>query len=103
MAKDKQRQEAVAAEQCQADDERLIAPVMLPDPVDAAIQCIWKNCALRAAPLKAILAMIECEDIAHEARAPPTTTLPHPAAMLSIPPRPMTYVGVDLSTMGGEH
>jgi hypothetical protein len=35
----------------------------------------------------------------HKAQAPPTTTLPHPEAMLSTPSRPMTYVGVVFFTM----
>jgi hypothetical protein len=37
----------------------------------------------------------------HEAQALLTTTLPHPAAMLSTPSCPMTYISVVLSTMGG--
>jgi hypothetical protein len=78
-----------------------MALVLPPDLGNAAIQRIWVECALLAAPLDAILAKIERNDIAHEARATPTTTLPHPAAMLSTPPRPMTYVGAVLSTMGG--
>jgi hypothetical protein len=78
-----------------------MALVMLPDPIDTAIRRIRAICALRAAPLDAILAKIECNNIAHKARAPPTTTLPHPGAMLSTPPCPMTYVGAVLSTMGG--
>jgi hypothetical protein len=85
LAKDKQRQEEAAAEQCQADNEHFMAPVMPPDPVDAAIQRIWADCALRAAPLDAILAKIERDNIAHKAQAPPTTNSPHPAAMLSTP------------------
>ncbi len=67
----------------------------------AAIRRIWVECALLAAPLDAILAEIERDTIAHEARALPTTTSPHSAAMLSTPPHPMTYVGMVLSTMGG--
>ncbi len=78
-----------------------MATVLPPDPVIAAIRRIWVECALLAAPLNAILAKIERNNIAHEARAPPTTTLPHLAAMLSNPPRPMTYVGTVLSRMGG--
>ncbi len=68
---------------------------------NAAIRHIQVECALLAAPLDAILAKIERYNIAHEARAPPTTTSPHPAAMLSTSPPPMTYVGAVLSTMGG--
>ena len=44
-----------------------MVPVMPPDPVDVAILCILADWALRAAPLNAILAKIECNDIAHEA------------------------------------
>jgi hypothetical protein len=57
-----------------------------PAHVDMALGHIWAACESLAALLNAILAKIECDDIAHEARAPPTTTLPHPAAMLSTPP-----------------
>jgi hypothetical protein len=78
-----------------------MAPVLPPDPGNAAIRRIRVECALFAAPLDAILAEIERDNIAHEARAPPMTTLPHTAAMLSTHPRPMTYVGAVLSTMGG--
>jgi hypothetical protein len=67
LAKDKRRQEVTAAEQCQADDKRFMVPVMPPNPVDATILCIWADYALRAAPLDAILAKIEREDIMHEA------------------------------------
>jgi hypothetical protein len=78
-----------------------MAPVLPPDPGNVAIRRIQVKCTLLAAPLDAILAKIDCDDIAHKTRAPPTTTLPHPAAMLSTPPCLMTYVGVVLSTMGG--
>jgi hypothetical protein len=101
LAKDKRRQEEAAAEQCRLDIERFMAPVMAPDPVDVAIRHIQANCALSAAPLDAILAKIEHDDIAHKARAPPRKTSPHPATMLSTPPCPMTYVGTVLSTMEG--
>ncbi len=67
LAKDKRHQEEAAAEQCQADDGHFMAPVMPPDPVDTAIRRIWENCSLCAAPLKAILAEIERNNIAHEA------------------------------------
>jgi hypothetical protein len=82
-------------------DKRFMVPVLPPDPVGAAIRRIWADCTLCAAPLDAILAKIASNDIAHEAQALPTTTLPHPAAMLSSPPHPMTYVGAVLSTLGG--
>jgi hypothetical protein len=101
LAEDKQRQEETAKKQCHADNEHVMAPVLPPNPSNAAIRRIWVECALLVAPLNAILAKIECNNMVHEARAPLTTTLPHPAAMLSTPPRPMTYVGAGLSTMGG--
>jgi hypothetical protein len=101
LAEDKRRQEETAKKQCRSDDERVMAPVLPPNPVITAIRRIRVECALLAAPLDTILAKIERNDITHEARALPTTTLPHPAAMLSTHPRPMTYVGVVLSTMGG--
>jgi hypothetical protein len=75
-----------AAEQCRVDDERCNAPVMPLDPIDAVIWRIWVDCALLAAPLNAILADIATNNIVHKARTPPTTTSPHPAAMLSTPP-----------------
>jgi hypothetical protein len=86
LAEDKQRQEETAKTQRRADDKHVMVPVLLPDPGNVAIRCIWLKCALLAAPLDAILAEIERDDISHEAQAPPTTTLPHPAAMLSNPP-----------------
>ncbi len=101
LAKDKWRQEETAKKQRRSDDELVMVRVLPPNSVNTAIWRIWVECALLAAPLDAILAKSECDDITHEARAPPTTTLPHPAAMLSTPPRPMTYVGVVLSMMGG--
>jgi hypothetical protein len=101
LADDKWRQEATAKKQRCADDECIMVPVLLPDPGNAAIRRIRVECALLAAPLDAILAKIERDDIVHEAQAPPTTTSPHLAAMLSTPPCPMTYVGAVLSTMGG--
>jgi hypothetical protein len=67
LAKDKRRQEESATEQCRADDEHFMAPVMPPDPIDAASRCIKADCALCAAPLDAILANIECNNIAHKA------------------------------------
>jgi hypothetical protein len=86
LAKDKWRQEETSKKQRCADDECIMAPVLVPNPGNAAIRRIRVECALLAAPLNAILAKIEHEDIMHEARAPPTTTLPHPASMLSTPP-----------------
>ncbi len=65
LAKDKQRQEETTA-----------------------IRHIRVECALLAAPLDTILAKIEWDNISHKAQAPPATTLPHPAAMLSTPPPP---------------
>jgi hypothetical protein len=101
LAKDKRRQEETAKKQCHADNKCIMAPVLPPNPGNVAILRIRVECALLAAPLDAILAKIECNNITHKAQALPTTTLPHPAAMLSTPPCPMTYVGAFLSTMGG--
>ncbi len=42
--------------QCHEEDERVLVLDMPPDPVDTAIRCIQPECALRAAPLDAILA-----------------------------------------------
>ncbi len=67
LVKDKQCQEEAAAEQRLADNEHFMVPVRLPNPVDMAIRCIWENCALCTAPLDAILAEIECDNIAHKA------------------------------------
>ncbi len=86
LAEDKHRQEETAKKQRRSDDKRIMVPVLPPNPVNAAIRRIRVECTLLAAPLDAILAEIEHDDIAHEARALPTTTLPHPAAMLSTPP-----------------
>jgi hypothetical protein len=86
MAKDKWRQEETAKKQRRADDECIMVPVLPPNPVNVAIGRVWVECALLAAPLNDTLAKIECDNIAHKARAPPTTTLPHPVAMLSTPP-----------------
>jgi hypothetical protein len=44
-----------------------MAPVLPPDPGNVAIRCIRVECALLAAPLDAILAEIECDNIMHEA------------------------------------
>ncbi len=101
LAEDERRQEETAEKQCRADDEHVMVPVLPPDPGNVAIRRIRVECALLAAPLDAILAKIERDNITHEARALPTTTSPHTAAMLSTPPRPMTYVSAVLSTMGG--
>jgi hypothetical protein len=59
---------------------------MLPKPVDVAIRCIQADCALCAAPLDAILAEIERDNIVHEAQALLMTTFPHPVAKLSTHP-----------------
>ena len=101
LAKDKRRQEETAKKQYHADDKRVMAPVLLPYPVNPTIRCIQVECALLAASLDAILAKIERNNIAHLAQALLTTTSPHPVAMLSTPPCSMTYVGRVLSTMGG--
>ncbi len=101
LVEDKRRKEETAKKQRRSDDKRVMAPVLPPNPVIAAILRIRVECALLTAPLDAILAKIEHNNIVHKARAPPTTTLPHPAAMLSTPLHHMTYVGGVLSTMGG--
>jgi hypothetical protein len=93
LAKDKRRKEETAKKQRRADDEHVMAPVLLPDPGNAAIRRIWVECALLATPLGVILAEIECNNIAQEARAPPMSTSPHPAAMLSTPPPPYDFRG----------
>jgi hypothetical protein len=67
LAKDKRCQEDTAKKQHHADDECVMVLVLMPDLGNAAIQCIWVERALLAAPLDAILAEIECNDIAHEA------------------------------------
>ncbi len=104
LAEDNWRQVKATANQRQAEDERFMSPVMLPNPVDAAMRRIWAECALRAVPLDALLAKIERDNIVHKDQAPPTTTLPHPSAMFSIPNCPMTYVGMVFSRMkGGTH
>jgi hypothetical protein len=103
LAEDKRRQEGTAKKQCRSDDECIMAPVLPPDPVNAAIRHIRVECALLAAPLDAILAKIERDNIAHEAQAPPTTTLPHPAAMLSTPPLPYDLCGHGPFYDRGEH
>ncbi len=86
LAKYKQCQDEAAAKYYRLDNERIMALDMPPNPVDAAIGCIQAKCALRAAPLNAILAKIASNDIVQDAPAPPTTTSPHPTAMLSTPP-----------------
>ncbi len=67
LAEDKQRQEETAKKQRCSDNERVMAPVLPPDPINAAIWRIWVECALLAAPLDAILAEIKRNDIAHKA------------------------------------
>jgi hypothetical protein len=44
-----------------------MAPVLPLNPINVAIRRIWVECALLAAPLDAILAEIERDDIAHKA------------------------------------
>jgi hypothetical protein len=67
LAEDKQHQEETTKKKHFADDKCVMAPVLLPDPANVAIRCIWVECALLAAPLDAIWAMIERDDIAQEA------------------------------------
>jgi hypothetical protein len=66
LAEDKWRQEEISKKQHCADARHIMAPVLLPDPVNAAIRRILAECALLAAPLNAILAEIECNNIAHK-------------------------------------
>ncbi len=103
LVEDKWRQEETAKKQHHSDNECVMPPVLPPNPVNAAIRHIRVECALLAAPLDAILAEIEHDDIAHKARAPPTATLPHPAAMLSTPPPPYDLRGRGPFYNGGEH
>jgi hypothetical protein len=67
LAKDKRRQEETAEKQRRADNEHVMVPVLPPNPGNAAIRRIRVECALLAAPLDAILAKIERDNIAHEA------------------------------------
>jgi hypothetical protein len=67
LGEDKRRQEETAKKQRRSDNERVMAQVLPPGPVIAAIRRIRVECALLAAPINAILAKIECNDIAHEA------------------------------------
>ncbi len=67
LVEDKQRQEETTKKQRRSDDERVMAPVLPPDPVSVAIWRIRVECALLAASLDAILAKIKCNDIANEA------------------------------------
>ncbi len=55
LAKDKQRQEETAKKQHRADDKHVMAPVLPPDPGNAAIRRIQVEWALLAAPLNAIM------------------------------------------------
>jgi hypothetical protein len=103
LAKDKRRQEETAKNQRRTDDEHIMVPVLPPDPGNMAIRYIQVECTLLAAPLDAILAEIERDNIPHEARAPPMTTSPHPAAMLSTPPPPYDLRGLGPFYNGGEH
>ncbi len=103
LVEDKRRQEETTKKQRRSEDECVMAPVLPPDPVNAAIRRIWVECALLAAPLDAILAEIERDDIAHKARALPTITLPYPVAMLSTHPLPYDLRGRGPLYNGGEH
>jgi hypothetical protein len=55
LAKDKRRQEETAKKQRCSDDEQVMALVLPPNPVNAAIRRIRVECALLAAPLDAIV------------------------------------------------
>jgi hypothetical protein len=102
LPKYKRHQEEAAAKQYQLDNERIMALDMPPNPIDAAIWHIQAKCALRAAPLDTILAKSARDDIVQDAPAPPTTTLPHPMAMLSTPPVPYDLCGRGPFYDGGE-
>ncbi len=67
LAEDKRRQEETTKKQRRSEDKRIMVPVLLPHPINAAIWRIWVECALLAAPLDAILAEIEGDNIAYEA------------------------------------
>ncbi len=67
-----------------------------PAAVSAEMTLADEHCCQEAAECGARLG-----EIAHKAQAPPMTTSPHSAAMLSTPSHPMTYVGTVLSTMRG--
>jgi hypothetical protein len=66
LANNKRRQEETAKKQCRVDAECVMAPVLPPNLVDVAIQCIWAECALFAAPLDANLAKIARNDFTHD-------------------------------------
>jgi hypothetical protein len=78
LAKDEGRQEEATAKQHQADKERIMVLDMPPNPIDAAIWRIWAKCALRTAPLDAILAKIACDNITHNAPAIQWSCCPPP-------------------------
>jgi hypothetical protein len=101
LAKDKWCQEEAAAQQRRAEEEDVTAPVKPHDHVDVAIYCIQAECALRAAPLDAILAKIACGNILHNVPALPMTTSPPPTAMLSTSPCPTSYMDAVQSSKGG--
>ncbi len=86
LVEDTRRQEETTKKQRRPDDKCVMAQVLPPNPINVAIRRICVECTLLAAPLDTILAKIECDSIANKARAPLTTTLPHPVAMLSTPP-----------------
>ncbi len=67
LAEDMWRQEEAAAQQHGVDADCLTVPIEPPDHVDGAIWRIRAECALRAAPLDAILAKILRDDITHDA------------------------------------
>jgi hypothetical protein len=84
-----------------AGDKCNTMPADPPNIVDAAIRRICVKFNLLAASLDTILAKIECKDIAQDALAFPTRTLPPPMVILPSPLRPTSYLGAVLSTMGG--
>jgi hypothetical protein len=101
LADNRQRQKEAFTQQRRAEDERITGPVMLPSPVDVAIQRIWQNALYALLLLMPSWPKLHTTTLRTMPQLPPTTTLPPPTAMLSTSPRPMSYVGAVLSTLGG--
>jgi hypothetical protein len=88
------------AAQCGAAADHA-AMLVVPPLGKPAIKRNRMEFALCAAPLDAVLADIARDETAHTALAPLMTPSAHPMVMLSSPPRPTSYVGMVLATMGG--
>jgi hypothetical protein len=88
----------MSAEQSLADTERRHAP---PANVMEGIRRVQAACDYLAAPLDALLAEIETL-VMHNA-TPPKTTSPVPPAMLSPPPRPVSYLDAVVNPVGRGH